>query len=54
MPALVAELLPLEGVRNLGCERTVGDHDRKALRLRLDLQEDAAGLEPAMAVWLAR
>jgi hypothetical protein len=35
-------------------ERAVGDHDRATLRLRLDPQGDASGLEPGMTVWIAR
>ena len=35
-------------------ERAIGDHDRATVRLRLDPQGDASGLEPGMTVWIAR
>jgi HlyD family secretion protein len=52
--ALVTELVPLGSFATWQAERAVGDHDRNTLRLRLDPQDDAAGLEPGMTVWLSR
>jgi len=51
-PALVTELRPLGTFATWQAERAVGDHDRNALRLRLDLQGDPTGFEPGMSVWL--
>ena len=51
-PALVTELRPLGTFATWQAERAVGDHDRNTLRVRLDLQGDAAGFEPGMSVWL--
>jgi len=53
-PAVVTELLPLGAFATWQAERAVGDHDRNTLRLRLDPQGDASGLEPGMTVWIAR
>jgi HlyD family secretion protein len=53
-PALVTELRPLGVFATWQAERAVGDHDRNTLRLRLDPQGDAIGLEPGMTVWLPR
>jgi HlyD family secretion protein len=54
MPAVVTELRPLGAFATWQAERAVGDHDRNTLRLRLDPQGDASGLEPGMTVWIAR
>ena len=54
MPAVVTELRPLGVFATWQAERAVGDHDRNTLRLRLDPQGDASGLEPGMTVWIAR
>jgi HlyD family secretion protein len=54
MPAVVTEMRPLGVFATWQAERAVGDHDRNTLRLRLDPQGDAAGLEPGMTVWLFR
>jgi len=51
-PALVTELRPLGVFATWQAERALGDHDRNTLRLRLDLQGDAAGFEPGMSVWI--
>jgi HlyD family secretion protein len=53
-PAVVTELRPLGAFATWQAERAVGDHDRNTLRLRLDPQGDASGLEPGMTVWIAR
>jgi HlyD family secretion protein len=53
-PAVVTELVPLGSFATWQAERAVGDHDRNTLRLRLDPQGDATGLEPGMTVWLFR
>jgi HlyD family secretion protein len=53
-PAVVAEMRPLGAFATWQAERAVGDHDRNALRLRLDPQDDASWLEPGMTVWIAR
>jgi HlyD family secretion protein len=50
-PALVTELRPLGTFATWQAERAVGDHDRNALRLRLDLQGDPTGFDPGMSVW---
>jgi HlyD family secretion protein len=52
--ALVTELLPLGSFATWQAERTIGDHDRSTLRLRLDPLGDPTGLEPGMTVWLNR
>ncbi len=54
MPAVVTELRPLGVFATWQAERAVGDHDRNTLRLRLDPQSGAGGLEPGMTVWIAR
>ena len=54
IPAVVTELRPLGAFATWQAERAVGDHDRNTLRLRLDPQGDASGLEPGMTVWIAR
>jgi HlyD family secretion protein len=54
MPAVITELRPLGIFATWQAERAVGDHDRNTLRLRLDPQGDASGLEPGMTVWIAR
>jgi len=53
-PAVVTEVRPLGAFATWQAERAVGDHDRNTLRLRLDPQGDASGLEPGMTVWIAR
>ena len=53
-PAVVTELVPLGSFATWQAERAVGDHDRNTLRLRLDPQVDATGLESGMTVWLPR
>jgi HlyD family secretion protein len=50
--AVVTELMPLGSFATWQAERAIGDHDRSTLRLRLDPQGVAAGLEPGMTVWL--
>jgi HlyD family secretion protein len=52
--AVVTELHPLGVFATWQAERVIGDHDRSTLRLRLDPQGDAAGLDPGMTVWIAR
>jgi HlyD family secretion protein len=54
IPAVVTEIRPLGPFATWQAERAVGDHDRNTLRLRLDPQGDATGLEPGMTVWIAR
>lgn len=54
LKGLVTELQPLGTFATWQAERVVGDHDRNTLRLRLDPQGDAAGLEPGMTVWITR
>ena len=53
-PAVVTEVRPLGSFATWQAERAVGDHDRNTLRLRLDPQGDATGLDPGMTVWLSR
>ena len=53
-PATVTELTPLGSFATWQAERAIGDHDRSTLRLRLDPEDDPAGLEPGMTVWLKR
>jgi HlyD family secretion protein len=50
--AVITELRPLGTFATWQAERVIGDHDRSTLRLRLDPQEEAAGLEPGMTVWI--
>ena len=54
MTAAVTELLPIGAFATWQAERAIGDHDRNALRLRLDPQGDPAELEPGMTVSLSR
>src|SRR5262245_793883 len=54
MPAVVTELVPLGPFATWQAERAIGDHDRSTVRLRLDPQADATGLEPGMTVWIHR
>jgi HlyD family secretion protein len=54
MPAVVTEVLPLGSFATWQAERAVDDHDLNTLRLRLDSQGDASGLEPGMTVWFNR
>ena len=54
MPATVTELRPIGSFATWQAERTVGDHDRNTLRLRLDPQGNSTGFEPGMTVWLNR
>jgi HlyD family secretion protein len=54
VPAVVTELIPLGSFATWQAERAIGDHDRSTLRLRLDPQGDANGLEPGITVWLNR
>jgi HlyD family secretion protein len=53
MTAVVTELVPLGAYATWQAERTIGDHDRNLLRLRLDPQGDPAELEPGMTVSLS-
>jgi HlyD family secretion protein len=53
-PAIVTEVTPLGSYATWQAERAVGDHDRSTLRLRLDPQGEATGLEPGMTVWVDR
>jgi multidrug resistance efflux pump len=48
----ITELRPLGTFATWQAERVIGDHDRNTLRLRLDPEEDPAGLEPGMTVWI--
>ncbi|MDI4235622.1 efflux RND transporter periplasmic adaptor subunit [Bradyrhizobium sp. Arg237L] len=48
----VTELRPLGVFATWQAERVIGDHDRNTLRLRLDPQDEAAGLAPGMTVWI--
>jgi HlyD family secretion protein len=50
--SVVTELRPLGVFATWQAERVIGDHDRNTLRLRLDPQGEAAGLEPGMTVWI--
>jgi HlyD family secretion protein len=52
-PAVVTELRPLGDFATWQAERAAGDHDLNTLRLRLDLQGDAAAFEPGMSVWIS-
>jgi HlyD family secretion protein len=49
---VITELRPLGTFATWQAERVIGDHDRNTLRLRLDLEGEAAGLEPGMTVWI--
>jgi HlyD family secretion protein len=50
--AVITELRPLGTFATWQAERVIGDHDRNTLRLRLDPEAKAAGLEPGMTVWI--
>ncbi|OAE99681.1 hypothetical protein AYJ54_32880 [Bradyrhizobium centrolobii] len=50
--AVITELRPLGVFATWQAERVIGDHDRNTLRLRLDLEQKAADLEPGMTVWI--
>jgi HlyD family secretion protein len=50
--AVITELRPIGTFATWQAERVIGDHDRNTLRLRLDPEEDRAGLEPGMTVWI--
>src|SRR5216683_5086053 len=50
--AVITELRPLGVFATWQAERVIGDHDRNTLRLRLDPEGEAAGLEPGMTVWI--
>jgi HlyD family secretion protein len=50
--AVITELRPLGTFATWQAERVIGDHDRNTLRLRLDPEREAAGLEPGMTVWI--
>jgi HlyD family secretion protein len=49
---VITELRPLGTFATWQAERVIGDHDRNTLRLRLDPEEEATGLEPGMTVWI--
>jgi hypothetical protein len=53
-PALVTEVLPLGSFATWQAERAAGDHDRNALRLRLDPQGDVTKFAPGLTVWFHR
>jgi HlyD family secretion protein len=53
-PAVVTELMPVGPFATWQAERTVGDHDRNTLRLRLDLNGGWKEFEPGMTVCLLR
>jgi HlyD family secretion protein len=50
--AVVTELRPLGTFATWQAERVISDHDRNTLRLRLDMQGNAANFEPGMTVWI--
>jgi HlyD family secretion protein len=52
MKSVITEVRPLGVFATWQAERVIGDHDRNTLRLRLDPQSAAAGLEPGMTVWI--
>jgi HlyD family secretion protein len=52
--AVITDLRPLGTFATWQAERVIGDHDRNTLRLRLDPQEESAGIEPGMTVWIER
>jgi HlyD family secretion protein len=54
IPAVVTEVRPLGAFATWQAERAAGDHDLNTLRLRLEPQGDANGLEPGMTVWMSR
>jgi HlyD family secretion protein len=49
---VITELRPLGTFATWQAERVIGDHDRNTLRLRLDPEREAAGLEPGTTVWI--
>jgi HlyD family secretion protein len=49
---VITELQPLGVFATWQAERVIGDYDRNTLRLRLDPEGGAAGLEPGMTVWI--
>jgi len=50
--SVITELRPLGVFATWQAERVIGDHDRNTLRLRLDPEDEPAGLEPGMTVWI--
>jgi HlyD family secretion protein len=50
--AVITEVRPLGAFATWQAERVIGDHDRSTLRVRLDPQEQPAGLAPGMTVWI--
>jgi HlyD family secretion protein len=50
--AVITELRPLGTFAIWQAERVIGDHDRSTLRVRLDPQEEATGLEAGMTTWI--
>jgi HlyD family secretion protein len=50
--AAITELRPLGAFATWQAERVIGDHDRSTLRLRLDPDGEATGLEPGATVWI--
>jgi HlyD family secretion protein len=50
--SVITELRPLGVFATWQAERVIGDHDRNTLRLRLDPEGEAAGLEPGATVWI--
>src|SRR5260370_1315014 len=48
--AAITELRPLGTFATWQAERVIGDHDRNTLRLRLDPEGEAAGLDPGATV----
>jgi HlyD family secretion protein len=52
--SVITELRPLGTFATWQAERVIGDHDRNTLRLRLEPQEEPAGLDPGMTVLIER
>jgi len=50
--SVITELRPLGVFATWQAERVIGDHDRNTLRLRLDPDGKAPGLEPGATVWI--
>jgi HlyD family secretion protein len=50
--SVITELRPLGVFATWQAERVIGDHDRNTLRLRLDPDGKAAGLEPGATFWI--
>jgi HlyD family secretion protein len=50
--SVITELRPVGTFATWQAERVIGDYDRNTLRLRLDPEAAAAGLEPGMTVWI--